>query len=75
MTPASIVKVTPLLMVIGPVRLYGLLDFVHVVLELTIPVTSEASAVPKRAVLTTVNPLRIMAVKNAITSGLRIVPH
>ena len=68
MTPASIVKVTPLPIVTGPVRLYGLLALVHVVFELIMPLTSaEAYAVP-----TKVNPLIIITVKNAIRNNFRI---
>ena len=73
MTPGSIVKVTPSATPTGPVSIYGLFACVHVVSELIIPVTSVvACTVLKCTVPTKVNPLIIMAVKNAIRKDLRI---
>ena len=75
MTPASIVNVTPLLTVTGAVRLYGLFALVHVVFVLIVPETSEACAVLKRSVLTKINPIIIIAVKNVLKSDLLFTRH
>jgi hypothetical protein len=72
-TPGSIVKVTPSATPNGPVSIYGLFAFVHVVSELITPVTSvEACTVLKCTVPAKVNPLIMMTVKNAIRSDFRI---
>src|SRR3990172_770788 len=65
-TPGSIVKVTPLATPTGPVSVYGLLAFVHVVYDVIMPITSsEACTAMKCTLFAKTKPTTNMANRNA----------
>ena len=62
MTPSSIVRVAPLSMPTAPVRVIGLADLLHVVSELTSPITSDDPLTqPIGAMLGRISTIRIVA--------------